>query len=99
MEAVRLNLLAAGDGNAKAAVNLGTVFASGVGVNPDHALAYMWLQVAGEWGEDVRDALGIEAEQLTDSDMRKAHQQALKWIAQHRPSAASPSVAQLVSGD
>jgi hypothetical protein len=99
MEAVRLYLLAAGNGNAKAALNLGSVFANGVGVSPDHALAYMWLQVAAEWGEDVRDALGTEAKQLNDSEMRNAQEQALKWMAQHRLNSESASVAQLVSGN
>jgi TPR repeat protein len=99
MEALRLYLLAAGKGNSKAALNLAGVFANGQGVKPDHALAYMWLQVASEWGEDVHDALRIEADALSDSDMGSAHQQALKWIAQHQPDPVSTSFAQLVPGN
>jgi hypothetical protein len=59
----------------------------------------MWLQVAGEWGKDVREARGTEAEQLNDSDRRNTHQQALKWIAQHRPNVTATSLAQMVSGN
>lgn len=92
MTALRLYLLAAEKGNPKAAVHLAQLFRGGAGLKPDHALAYMWLRVAADWGEDVQEALRNEAASLNESQTIQASQRAADWINRHRLNAESPTL-------
>ncbi len=92
LTALRLYLLAAEKGNPKAAVHLAQLFRGGAGLKPDHALAYMWLRVAADWGEDVQEALRNEAASLNESQTIQASQRAADWINRHRLNAESPTL-------
>ena len=92
MSALRLYLLSAGNGNAKAAVNLAKVFHGSASLKPDHVLAYMWLKVAADWGEDVSEALRAEGALLNDRELAKGNRDAADWISQHRVNSSSTNL-------
>jgi TPR repeat protein len=92
MAALRLYLLAAGNGNAKAAINLAKMFHGGVALKPDHLLAYMWLRVAAHWGENLGGALRSEEESLSKEEILRANEKAASWLAQHRLGSGSSSL-------
>ena len=76
---------AAEQGLARAAYNLGSMYAMGQGVGRDQAEAYFWLGVAAEsWsGEQheqaakARDALGVR---LTPEQLAAAQLRVKKWM-------------------
>ncbi|HYL94483.1 MAG TPA: hypothetical protein VET69_01670, partial [Terriglobales bacterium] len=82
MEALKLYLLAAQNGNPKSLINLSNAFRSGRGVQADPVQAYTWLDAAAMRGEDVGEALEAQAQALTPQQVREAQQRAAEWLAQ-----------------
>ena len=80
-EAAKWYRRAAGQGAAKAQLNLGSLYAAGLGVPQDNVYAHMWFNIAGSHGEK----LGIErrdsvAEHMTASDISKANELARESV-------------------
>jgi hypothetical protein len=93
VRALRLFLLAAENGNMKASINLAKTFHLGIGVKPDAAMSFMWLQVAAEGGEDVGEALRTTSLEISERQLDQARRQALAWRAQHHLEVAPSTVA------
>ncbi len=77
----------------KAAINLANIFRIGIGVKPDPELAVMWLLIAQDGGEDVKDSLRIANMEINKYQLDGARQQADVWRAQHHCDAAPSDVA------
>jgi hypothetical protein len=71
---------------------LAKVFHGSASLKADHVLAYMWLKVAAEWGEDVTEALGAEGAFLNDRELAKGDRDAAHWISQHRVNSSSTNL-------
>jgi hypothetical protein len=82
MEALKLYLLAAQNGNPKALINLSNAFQAGRGVQADPVQAYAWLHAAAMRGENVGESLDTQAQLLTPQQVRQAQQRAAEWVAQ-----------------
>jgi TPR repeat protein len=77
----------------KASINLAKTFHLGIGVKPDAAMSYMWLQVAVDGGEDVGEALYTTGLEISERQLDQARQQAMAWRVQHHLEVAPSTVA------
>jgi TPR repeat protein len=83
----------------KAAINMANIFRVGIGVKPDPELAVMWLLIAADGGEDVKESLRTANLEINKHQLDDARQQARAWRAQHHLEAVPPDVASTASGE
>ena len=83
-QAVKWYRKAAEQGDVDAQYNLGLMYASGKGVTQDYVLAHMWWDIAASSGYESavknRDRV---AEEMSPSQIEKAHEMAREWTAKH----------------
>ena len=83
-QAVKWYRKAAEQGDVDAQYNLGLMYASGKGVTQDYVLAHMWWDIAASTGYESavknRDRV---AEEMSPSQIEKAHEMAREWTAKH----------------
>lgn len=93
-EAVEQWQAAADDGDWRAMLALGRLYATGLGVLQDYILAHMWFNLAASRGEvealEQRDAL---AAKMTPQQVAEAQERASVWRLSGSPESGSPQAA------
>ena len=79
-EALNKWKLAAEQGKVKAQYNLGVMYAKGIGVPKDYALAHMWFNLSGSNGhKNGMKNRGIVEKIMSPSQIEKAQEMARNW--------------------
>ncbi len=83
-EAVKWFRLAAEQGHGDAQYNLGAMYTLGYGVARDYVKAHKWFNIAGVAGHEraTDDRLSV-TKKMTPSQIAKAQNLALDWLAKH----------------